>query len=237
MELKLESKQDKLTHTLTHTHTHTHKQICIFTTTSPQTNTKTQYKVTSHKHNTQLPPVKNLPSWNSSSPSSSKPMPQSLTLCASNCGLTKLSSVDHSLHNCHPNRRRNTTTALCLAHRLPNSTICIGTAVLSTNFTWSNKHSTLPSPNDPTLPHPCCYLHIARYYQNTLQRRCICMHYIFSTSNRWHDLLPKKQLLCTYQFVTSTVPPCPLSGQHPLNFSIFGSPLPQFQKAVQMPHM
>lgn len=70
------------------------------------------------------PPVKNFPSWNSSTPNSSNPMPHSRTPWASSCGLTELSSVDHSRHNGHPNRRRKTTTAVCFAHKLWSSTIC-----------------------------------------------------------------------------------------------------------------
>ena len=69
------------------------------------------------------PPVKNFFSTNSSRPNSSRPTPHSRTLCASSCDLTELSSVDHSLHNCHPKRRRKTTTAVCLAHKLCSSTI------------------------------------------------------------------------------------------------------------------
>ena len=68
--------------------------------------------------------MKNFFSWNSSRPSSSNPTPHSRTLCASSCGLTELSSVDHSRHSCHPNRRRKTTTTVCVAHKLWSSTIC-----------------------------------------------------------------------------------------------------------------
>ena len=70
------------------------------------------------------PPLKYSPFTNSSKPSSSKPIPARVTLFASNWGLISLSSVDHSRHNCHPNLRKNTTTAVFFSQILLIATIC-----------------------------------------------------------------------------------------------------------------
>lgn len=100
-----------------------------------------------------LPPVKNLPSWNSSKPNSSKPTPIKAMLCASNCGFIELNSTAHSLHNCHPKRRRKAMTAVCLLQRLWTSTICNQISkfakkllnyfevklVLNTNLSWGDR--------------------------------------------------------------------------------------------------
>lgn len=67
-------------------------------------------------------------------------MPHSRTPWASSCGLTELSSVDHSRHNGHPNRRRKTTTAVCFAHKLWSSTIC---EKKKSNIAWIKWRSTV----------------------------------------------------------------------------------------------
>ena len=77
---------------------------------------------TYRSHN--LPPLKNSPCTNSSTPSSSRPTPTRRTLLASSRGFRVLSCLAPRRQKGHPNRRRKVMTTGCFSQRLSMATFC-----------------------------------------------------------------------------------------------------------------